>query len=83
MLILHIIIAIASFVLAAGLLVKPMQKLLSVNYGLIAATIVTGTILVVQGYSALHVCAMGMVYTLVMMAMSVVARQRLASQVQA
>lgn len=78
MLILHIIIAISSFALAAGLLVKPVQKLLSVNYGLIAATIATGAILVVQGYSALHVCAMGLVYTLVMIVMSAVARRRLA-----
>lgn len=82
MLILHIIIAISSFVLAAGLLVKPVQTLLSVNYSLIAATIMTGTALVVQGYSALHVCAIGLVYTVMMITISIVARRRLTAQVQ-
>lgn len=80
MLILHIIIAISSFLLALGLLVRPVQKLLSVNYGLISATIVTGIILIAQGYSALHVCVMGLIYTVAMVAMSAVSRRRIVTQ---
>lgn len=81
MLILHIIIAISSFLLAAGLLVKPVQKVLTINYLLIGATMFTGKLLVVQGYSALHVCSAGLVYTLAMIALTMVVRRRLALSV--
>lgn len=75
MLIIHIIIALTSLTLAIGLAVKPHQFLLKVNFGFIAATLGTGVALVAYDYSAVHVCAMGLIYTGVSLALSTVSRR--------
>jgi multisubunit Na+/H+ antiporter MnhE subunit len=62
-LITHILIAIASVVLATYLIVKPSKSLLNITYGLTAATLVSGTYLVVSTSAhLLQSCVTGLAY---------------------
>lgn len=76
MLTLHIIIAIASLVAASIALVRPSKSLLNANYGLVVATLGSGTVLIAMGYSALHMCIAGFVYTALSIALVVFAKKR-------
>lgn len=79
MLALHIFIALASLIFAGAALVRPSQKIVAVGYGFIISTIASGTVLLLLGYSALHVCAAGFVYSLVAISMVAMAQKRLAT----
>lgn len=80
MIIFHIIIAVTSLSLAVLALTKPQQTLIRINYGMIATTIATGAVLVVEGHSLLHVCLAGSSYTAAAVAMNIAARRRLLAQ---
>ncbi len=59
----HVIIALASIGLASFTYFKPSVKLLGASYGLIVATAVSGTYLVVASQaSMLHSCLTGLFY---------------------
>lgn len=77
MIIFHIIIAVTSLLLSVLALIKPQQILIRVNYGLIATTIATGAVLVVEGHSLLHICMAGSSYAAAAVAMNIAARRRL------
>lgn len=77
MLIVHMVIAIMSLIAAGIVLMRPSSKLLTISYGLIASTIVSGGALILLGSSLLHVCAAGFVYSVVAVSMVAVARKRL------
>lgn len=79
LLITHVSIAIASIICAAFVLARPSMKGLYINYSMIAATLITGTWLVVSHHiQILSVCAMGLFYTFLMLSASVWIRRRLA-----
>lgn len=78
-LLLHIAIAVASLLLAAYSLFSPSRAKLFLNYGMIAATLGTGGYLIVM--SPAHMtqgCAVGLFYTLIMIAASVALRRKIA-----
>lgn len=77
MIFLHIVIAFASLGLAGLLLAKPSQSLIKINVGLIGATVTTGAVLAVQGYSILHLCTAGLIYTTIAAGLTLAARKRL------
>jgi hypothetical protein len=79
MLILHILIALTSLVVSTIALFRPSQTKLNVSYGLIAATLASGTVLVVQTHSPiLQACMSGLTYTAFVAVESVFAQRRLA-----
>lgn len=78
---LHVLIALSSIAHATYTFFRPSQNKLTVSYGLIAATIVSGTILIVgaQGHM-LESCTMGILYSAGVSVLTVKAHARLASQ---
>lgn len=79
----HILIASISLIIAAILLARPNAALVRVELGLIAATLASGTVLLFQGASLLHLCISGLLFTSLSVAAVVVAvrRMKLASAV--
>lgn len=80
-LILHIVIALSSLIFASVLLVRPSQTKLNINYGFIAATIASGTYLIVTMHvNMLSTCATGLTYLAVVAVLSALAQRKLARQ---
>jgi len=73
----HIFIAIVSLVLAALLLARPTKVLVKIELGLIASTLISGTVLLLQGASLLHLCISGLLFTSLSVAAVVVAVRRI------
>lgn len=73
----HIIIAIISLIVAAVLLARPSRGLVKVELGLIAGTLLSGTILLFQGASLLHLCVSGLLFTSLSVVAVVIALRRL------
>lgn len=62
----HVLIALASIGVASVTYFKPSMKLLATSYGLIVATVASGTYLVVVAQaSILHACLSGLFYVTV------------------
>jgi hypothetical protein len=62
----HVLIALASIGVASVAYFKPSMKLLVASYGLIVATVASGTYLVVAAQaSILHACLSGLFYVTV------------------
>lgn len=76
-LILHIAIALISLVLAALVAARPNMKLVKVVLGFIAATLASGSVLILQGASLWHLCLSGLVFTLLSVGAVVVALRRM------
>jgi hypothetical protein len=77
----HVIIALASVGVATYAWVAPSVVRVRWSYGLIAATLLSGSYLVAARPSRLmHVCVVGMLYVVVVIALTVGANRRLASQ---
>ena len=77
----HVIIALASIVYTTYVFIIPSESKLKFSYGLIAATFISGTYLVVSKQAhLLSTCETGLVYLGVMSAAIVAARYRLAAQ---
>lgn len=77
-LLLHIIIAISSLLFATYLVLAPSRAKLRVSGGLTAATVVSGTWLVLlTGTHLLRTCVTGLLYTGVMFYALAVARNKL------
>ncbi len=81
MLLFHILIAFSS-ILASGLAyIRPSQKRLNISYGLVAATLATGTYLVVSAPAHLATaCVSGLMYLGVVGTAIVAARLKFAKQ---
>lgn len=72
MIFIHVAIALASIAAATYLVFSPDRKLVVVSYGLIAATIASGVMLVViQPTALLHACVTGLIYTSIVTVLSV------------
>ena len=77
-LIIHITIALSSIVLSTLAAVAPTQAKLNASYGLIGATLATGTYLVIARHtSLLHVCAEGLLYLAVTLSAVGIAQHKL------
>lgn len=59
----HIIIALISLVLAAVSIARPSTKLVKTVSATTIATLASGTILIFQGASVLHLCMSGLLFT--------------------
>lgn len=73
----HIFIATLSIILATVLVIRPKRVSLSINYGLIATTLTTGSLLVLSGAPMLSFCISGLAYTSLTIVLSIVAERRL------
>lgn len=81
MLLLHILIALSSIILSGLAYVRPSQQRLTASYGLVAATLATGTYLVVaQPTHLASACISGLIYLGVVGATIAAARFKLAKQ---
>lgn len=78
MLILHVLIAFLGLVGSILALFKPVKSLFIINYGLIAATLLSGTYLVVVTHSnILHACISGLLYLAVTNILLIFASRRI------
>jgi hypothetical protein len=81
MLLLHIIIALSGIIFSGLAYVRPSRQRLTTSYGLVVATLATGTYLVVvQPAHLASACVSGLVYLSVVGTMVTAARFKLAKQ---
>lgn len=81
LLVAHILIALGSIAWTSYVIFVPSSMKLKGSYGLAAATLVTGTALVVStGQHILQACITGLLYTAVVTTGIVIAQRRLAHQ---
>jgi hypothetical protein len=74
----HIFVALLGIVVATLSVIAPSQRKLNTSYGLLAATLTTGTLLVWQLHASLvSACFSGLLYTSFITISSVVAKRRL------
>ena len=73
----HIFIAVISLIAAIILLARPSQKLVKLELGFIAGTLISGTVLLFQGASLLHLCVSGLLFTSLSVVAVVVATRRI------
>lgn len=77
-LMLHILIALLGIVVATAAYVRPTSIKINASYGLIAATLASGTYLVLAAQAqVLHACFMGVTYLLGVGALAIAARFKL------
>lgn len=80
-LIAHIVIALSSIIFASAALARPSWTKMNINYGFIAATIATGTYLIVTMHiNMLSTCATGLAYLAIVAVLSALAHRKLARQ---
>ena len=79
MLVLHILIAITSIIVALMSLLRPSTISLRASYALTGLTVVSGAGLVFAGYDIVHACMSGLAVTVLTGALSLVARRKLAA----
>lgn len=81
MLLVHIFIALASIVYATYTFFRPTVAAIQVSYAFIAATIGTGTLLIIFSHAnVLHTCLAGLAYTAGVSHLLMAARRKLALQ---
>ena len=76
-LLIHIIIAIISVIVAVILLARPSQVLVKTELGLITGTLLSGIVLLLQGASLLHLCVSGLLFTSLSVVAVVIAVRRM------
>lgn len=82
MLILHVIIACSSLIYTGYLFLRPSKSKLQISYGLLAATIATGSFLVItKPASMVPACEAGLIYLGVVLSGIFSARHRLAQSI--
>jgi len=79
-LLLHIIIALISILFAGYGFMAPSKTKLHITYGLIAATFVSGTYLVIVSPAHMvEACTSGLFYTLVMVVATIAVRRKIST----
>lgn len=74
----HIIISLCSLIFASYAIIKPSSKKLIGSYSLVAATLISGTYLVVSTKSSMiSACVTGLAYTLLVVTLTLLAKIRL------
>ena len=78
LLLIHVLLAITSLIVATSALAAPSLRKIHTNYVVAAATLVSGTYLVLQSHAPLvSACTSGIVYISFVVAMTVAAHIRL------
>ena len=78
LLLIHVALALSSLAVATSALVAPSRFKIRTNYFLAAATLISGTFLVLQAHAPLvSACMSGLVYVSFVLAMTYAARRRL------
>ena len=78
---LHVIVALISIIVAGYMYARPSRKGLLVSYGMMAATLGSGLYLVVSAPAhMIEACLMGVAYLVVVSTMTVAARVKLAGR---
>ncbi len=81
LLVIHILVALGGLACSTAAVIVPSKNKIKATYGLIAATLLTGTILVIQTHtSVLHSCITGLTYVSIVLAGAIAAQRRLANQ---
>jgi hypothetical protein len=76
----HILIALTSVAFATYAFFAPTSRKIATSYGLIAATLVSGTFLVLStNASMIHACTTGLVYALSVSVVTYAAQRKLAT----
>ena len=79
-LLIHIVVALASMLVAAMVFIAPAARMLVVSYVLIAATLTSGIYLIAANPAhMMQACIVGVLYLTVDSGLTVVARRRLAA----
>lgn len=79
---LHVVVALLSIVIATSVYIRPSKNKFYFSYALVAATIISGTFLILQ--SPAHMvqsCIMGTLYVGVVLSTLVLAKKKMASQI--
>lgn len=77
----HILIALGSIAYSGLTLIRPSKHKIRVSYGFVAATLISGTYLVVSTHSPiLSSCVTGLIYLAVVMSGILAAQAKLAAQ---
>jgi hypothetical protein len=77
----HVVIAMSSIIYSSVVLLMPDQKKLKISYGLVAATVASGTYLIISLPSHLvSACFSGLTYLAIVMILTVASHYRLASK---
>lgn len=79
LLLIHIIIALTSLAVATFTIVRPSQSRRNASIALIGATLTSGSLLIVQGAPFVNVCRSGIIYFVVVIALTQVATRRIRS----
>lgn len=81
MILIHVVIALSSVIFASVLFARPSQAKVKINYGLIAATVASGTYLIATLHvNMLSTCLSGLTYLSIVAVLSVLAQRKLAHQ---
>lgn len=77
----HVIIALLSIIFSSLSVIRPGKRLLALNYAFIAATVASGTYLIVTMPAQLQTaCMSGLTYLVIASALTAIAHVRLARQ---
>lgn len=77
----HVVIALCGLIWTSYVVLFPTAAKISASYGFVAATLLTGTALVISsGQHILQSCVTGLIYTAVVTTGIAVAQRRLADQ---
>lgn len=76
-LLLHIVIALTSLLVATAALVRPSKRLFTASVSFVGLTVLSGAILLTQGVSVWHLCLSGLAYVALASAANVLAYRRL------
>ena len=81
MLIIHIVIELTSLILAAANYARPSSALLKICFGLIGATLLSGSVLTIERHAHLaSACISGLLYLAVVSAMLTLSHRKLIAQ---
>jgi hypothetical protein len=82
LLVAHIVVAVAGLITASAAFVRPSQSKIQASYGLLAGTLLSGSLLIiVANASILRTCMSGLLYTAVMYFGIAAAKAKLAKSV--
>jgi len=81
LLLVHVIIALSGLAASTAAVFKPSQARLRLSYGLVLATITTGTVLVIVSHARiLNSCITGLVYIGVSLSLIITAQRKLSAE---
>jgi hypothetical protein len=81
LLLVHVIIALSGLAASTAAVIKPSRDRLRLSYGLVLATIATGTVLVIVSHARiLNSCITGLVYIGISLSLIITAQRKLSAE---